>query len=57
MGGDGVSCAHMNASGSVCVEPVGHEGPHRAHHGFRWTYAEDAAARAHIVKELGGRTE
>jgi len=56
-GGAAMKCGNYAGIGSKCVEEAGHEGPHKSVHGFQWTDESDAAARAAILKSLGGKTE
>jgi hypothetical protein len=50
-------CGNYNTVGSRCVQPPGHEGPHRASHGFQWTDESTRRAAEAMVKALDGRRD
>jgi hypothetical protein len=49
-------CGRLHPLGPVCAETTGHEGPHRAHHGYRWTDQSAARGADLIARQLQRET-
>ena len=48
-------CGARNSVGSVCVRPIGHDGLHKASHGFQWDDESTSRSAAFIAEHLTGR--
>ncbi len=49
------ACGTTNSVGSVCVKPIGHDGMHKASHGFQWDDESTERAARYIAKHISGR--
>ena len=50
-------CGTYSSLGSLCVQPIGHDGGHLSAYGSKWTDESDRASAIAISRSMKGKTE